>query len=44
MSIIKDGQILLYWNFSKIVKDPGTNFQSPALNQKHVRNVCHTEH
>ena len=23
---------------------PGTNFQSPPLNQKHSRNVCHIAH
>ena len=30
--------------FNKITKGPGTSFQSPALNQKHVRNVYHTAH
>ena len=24
----------------KIIKEPGTSFQSPALSQKHSRNVC----
>ena len=39
MSTIKNGQILLYCYFNKIIliKGPGTSFQSPALNQKHVR-------
>ena len=27
--------------FIKIIKGPGTNFQSPAMNLKDVRNVCH---
>ena len=44
MSTIKNGQILLYCHFNKIIKEPGTSFQSPAFNQKHVRNVCHTAH
>ena len=26
----------------KILKEPGTSFQSPAFNQKYARNVCHT--
>ena len=41
MSTIKDDQILLYCHFNKIVKEPGTSFQSQAFSQKHVRNVCH---
>ena len=44
MKTIKNGQILLYCHFNKIIKEPGTSFQSPAFNQKHVRNVCHTAH
>ena len=36
--------ILLYCQFNKIIQGPGTSFQFPALNQKHVRNVCHTIH
>ena len=40
----KNGQILLYRHINEIIKGPGTSFQSPALNQKHVRNVCHTAH
>ena len=44
MSTIKNGQILLYCHFNKIITGPGTNFQSPALNEKHVRNVLHTTH
>ena len=31
-----------YSHFNKIIKGPGTSFQSPALNQKHVRNVYYT--
>ena len=23
------------------IKRPGTSFRSPALSQKHVKNVCH---
>ena len=42
MSNTKNGQILLYCHFNKIIKRPGTSFQSPALSQKHVRNGCHT--
>ena len=42
MSTIKHGQILLYFRFNKIIKRPGTSFQSLALNQKHARIACHT--
>ena len=42
MSTINNGQILLYYHFNEIIKGPGTSFQSPALSQEHVRNVCHT--
>ena len=38
----KYGQISPYYHFNKIIKEPGTSIQSPALSQKHVRNVCHT--
>ena len=44
MSTIKNGQILLYCHFNKIIKGPGASFQSPALSQKQLRNVCHTAH
>ena len=44
MSTIKNGQISLYYHFNKIIKGPGTSFHSPALSQKHVRNVFHTAH
>ena len=37
MSTFKNGQISLYCNLNKIVKRPGTSFQSPLLSQKHVR-------
>ena len=40
MSTIKNGQILLCY-FNKMIKGPGTSFQSPVLNQKHV---CHMAH
>ena len=40
MSTIKNGQILLYVHFNEIIKRLETSFQSPALSQKHVRNVC----
>ena len=43
MSANNNGQISIY-HFNKIQKGPGTSFQSPAMNQKHVRNVCHTPH
>ena len=42
MTTIKYDQILLYCRFNKIIKEPGTSFQSPAFGQKHVGNVCHT--
>ena len=41
---MKNAQILLYCHFNKIMKGSGTSFQSPALDQKHIRNVCHTAH
>ena len=44
MSPIKNDQISLYFRFNKIIKGPGTSFQSPPLIQKHVRNVCNTAH
>ena len=44
MSTIKNGHIWLYYHFKKIIKGSGTSFQSPALSQKHVRNICHTAH
>ena len=39
---MKNDQILLYCHFHKIIKGTGTSSQSPALRQKHVRNICHT--
>ena len=42
MNIIKNGQILSYCYFNKIIKEIRTTFQSSALNQKHVRKVCYT--
>ena len=33
MSTIKNGQILLYCHFNKIIKEPGNSFVSPALSQ-----------
>ena len=41
---MNNGQILLYRCFNKIIKGLGTSFQSPALNQKHIRSVCNTAH
>ena len=41
---MKNDKILLYFHFNKIIKEPGTSFQSPALDQKHFRNVCYTAH
>ena len=35
---------MLYCHFNKIKKGPGTSFQSPALSQNYVRNVCHAAH
>ena len=42
MSTIANGQTLLWCDLNKIIKGSVTSFQSPALSQKHVRNVCHT--
>ena len=39
---MKTGQILLYCRLNNIIEGSGTSFQSPGLNQKHIRNVCHT--
>ena len=44
MSTIKNDQISLYFHFNKMIKGPGTNVQSPAVNQKHVTNVYNTAH
>ena len=44
MSTVRNGQISLYCRFNKIKKGHGTSFQSPALNQKHIKNVFHTAH
>ena len=44
MLTIKNGQISLYCRFNKIIKGPEISFQSPALSQKHGRNVCDTAH
>ena len=39
MLAIKNGHVSLYCHFNKIIKGSGTNFQSPVLSQKHVRNI-----
>ena len=49
MSTIKKGQIYLNYHFNnyhfdKIIKGPGTSFQSAVMGQKRARNVCHTAH
>ena len=44
MSTMKNGQISLYCHFNKIIKEPGTSFQSPAFAKNYVRNGCHTAH
>ena len=44
MPTIKNGHISLYCHIHNFIKGPGTIFQSPALSQQHVRNVCHTGH
>ena len=41
MFTIKNGQILLYCHYNKIIKEPEASFQSPAFSGKDVRNVCH---
>ena len=33
-----------YICFNKMIKGPGNTFQSTALSQKHVTNICHTAH
>ena len=33
-----------YFHFNKITIRAGTDFQSPELSQRYVRNVCHTAH
>ena len=44
MSTMKKCQNLLYCRFNKFIKRSGTSFHSPALTQKHIRNVSHTAH
>ena len=44
MSAIKNGQISLCCHFKKIIRGPGTDFQSPTLSQKYAKNVYHTAH
>ena len=44
MSTIKNGHILPYCQFNKIIKGPGTSFQSPALSKKHNRSICQATH
>ena len=41
MTAIKNGQILQYCHFNKIIKGSRTSFLSIALSQSHVRNVSH---
>ena len=41
MSTIKNGQILLYCHFNKVIKEHGTSSQSPTLSQNHVKNIFH---
>ena len=36
MSTIKNGQISLYFNFNKMIKEPGASFQSPELSQNYA--------
>ena len=36
MSTIKNGQILLYCPFNKIIKGPETTFWASVLSQKHI--------
>ena len=40
----KNGQISPHCHYKKIIKGPRTSFKSPALSQKHVKNVCHIAH
>ena len=44
LSTIKNGHILLCGHFNKITKEPGTSLKSPAVSQKHVRDIGHTVH
>ena len=39
MSTIKNDKISLHCHFNKTINGPGTGFQSPTLNQKHIGNV-----
>ena len=41
---MKNDQISLYCRLNKIIKGSETSSQSPALNQKHIKNVCDTAH
>ena len=43
MSAIKNGQILLYCHFNKMIKKPATSFQSPD-SAKNMLEMCHTAH
>ena len=42
MSTIKNGESRNIFILIRSIKCPGTSFQSTALNQNHLRNVCHT--
>ena len=44
MTTIRNSQISLYCHLNKILKRPGTSFQSPTLSQQHFKNVCHSAH
>ena len=44
MPAIKNDQISIQYYFKKIIKRPGSKFQSPELSRKYVQNVCHTVH
>ena len=39
-----DRSLYIVCYFIKIIKEPGTSFQSPVLSQKHARNVCYKIH
>ena len=44
MSTITNREISIYCCFNKIIKGSRTSFQSPALSEKFVRNVCRPAH
>ena len=44
MSTIQNDHVSLYWHINKIIKEPETSCQTPALSQKQIRNFCYKAH